>query len=104
MNLREEMMANPNALQDKMMAALNAGDTPKVSKSYAKQMKAKALKEALAKKKLEGPAKVLPMKKPEAKAASKTAKKVSKAPVKKAAASKKIVQKTMKAGKKKSKR
>ena len=100
-------MANANALQDKLMATFNAGDAPKMSKTYAKQLKKAALREALQKMKLEAKsAKVIPMKKPEAKAAKKTkpapkkpsakasAKKAS--PLKKAVATKKVARKTMK--------
>jgi hypothetical protein len=89
---------------DKVIAAMNAGDAPKISPSIARARKkaADAAKKAEAAKK--PTAKVVPMKKPEAKkaaASKKAVKTVSKAPVKKAAASKKVARKTMKAGKKK---
>jgi hypothetical protein len=73
---------------DKVMAAMNAGDMPKISKfmAYRQKKAADAAKEAEAAKK---PAKA---------AAKKTA---TKMPVKKAAASKKVARKTMKPGKKK---
>jgi hypothetical protein len=67
---------------DKVMAAMNAGDAPKISPVLARAMKKKVLAEALAAKKVEAtkkqPAKVVPVKKFR---------------LKKAAASKKVVKK-----------
>jgi hypothetical protein len=94
---------------DKVMAAMNAGDTTKISPVLARAMKKKVLADALAAKKVEAakkqPTKVV--KKSELKraaASKKVVKKVSKAPVKSAAASKKTARKSMKRGKSKASR
>jgi DNA-binding protein HU-beta len=102
-------MANPNALQEKVMLAMNRGARPKLSKTEAARLKKQAASEALA-------AKIIALKKQAAKAPAKTAAKkalkqapkqasktttAQKVPLKKAAASKRIARKTMKRAKKK---
>jgi hypothetical protein len=83
---------------DKVMAAMNGpGDKSKISSVMAKAIKKAALAEAMKAKQAEiekkPTAKVVALKK---KPAPTIAKKVSKAPVKKAAATKKVERKTMK--------
>ena len=105
-------MANPNALQEKVMLAMSRGARPKPSKTEAARLEKQATREAMA-------AKVIALKKQAAKAPAKTAPKkaakqapkqasktttAQKAPLKKAAASKKIARKTMERAKKKKSR
>lgn len=96
-----ETVADSNAMLDKMMSAMDGpGDKAKLSVAAAKAHKKAVLAVALEAKKLaaarKATAKVLPMKKP----ASKKPGKKAAAPVKKAAANRKVARKTMKAGKK----
>jgi DNA-binding protein HU-beta len=96
------------SLQDKIMSAMNGpGDTAKLSTSAAKALKKATLAKAIEAKNLaiakKQTAKVIPMKTPASKSAKKTTARVA-APVRKAAANKKVVRKTMKTGKKAKKR
>ena len=59
-------MANPNALQEKVMLAMNRGARPKPSKTEAARLEKQATREAMA-------AKVIALKKQAAKAPAKTA-------------------------------
>jgi hypothetical protein len=91
-------MTDPKVLQDKMMSAMTGpGDAGKLSKVEVAKRKKEAAK-------LKQTAKIIPLKKPAPKAAVKKPTKKTAAPVKKAAANKKVVRKTMKAKSKKSKR
>jgi hypothetical protein len=84
-------------LQDKVMLAMNGpGDSAKLSRAQAEQLRKTTLAKAVEAKKAaleKKTAKVISMKKPLAKTKA--------GPVKKAAASKKVVRKTMKPNKKK---
>jgi hypothetical protein len=90
-------MTVPKALEDKMMAAMNGpGDTAKLSASAARALKKATLAKAKEARNLAATRKkIVPTK---AHAARKAP---AKPPIKKAAASKKAVRKTMKTGKKK---
>jgi hypothetical protein len=90
------------SLQDKIMSAMNGpGDTAKLSTSAVKALKKATLAKVLEARKLavtkKQTAKVIPMKTPASKSAKQT---TVAAPVRKAAANKKVVRKTMKTGKK----
>jgi hypothetical protein len=89
-------MADPKALQDRMMSAMTGpGDASKLSKAEAIKRK----KEAAKSKEV---AKLIPLKKPAPRPFAKKPAKKAAAPVRKAAASKKVIRKTMKTKSKKS--
>jgi hypothetical protein len=86
-------MTIPKAFEDKMMAAMNGpGDVAKLSPAAARALKKATLSKALEASKLAATRRKV--------APQPVAKKASKPPIKKAAASKKAVRKTMKTGKK----